>query len=92
MNLLFLNIWNECNILFCYSGIFSSIREIFHENGILGFFSGIVPRILGEIGSAVIASSLTFIVKSYLMNDRDLKKFTAASMAVSTCFYQVVKS
>lgn len=64
-----------------YCGIFSSIREIFHENGILGFFSGIVPRILGEIGSAVIASSLTFIVKSYLMNDRDLKKFTAASMA-----------
>ncbi|GFG32428.1 hypothetical protein Cfor_02528 [Coptotermes formosanus] len=64
-----------------YCGIFSSIREIFQENGILGFFSGIVPRILGEIVSTVIASSLTFIVNSYLMNDRDLKKFTAASMA-----------
>lgn len=64
-----------------YCGIFSSIREIFHENGILGFFSGIVPRILGEITSAIIASTLTFIINSYLVNDKDLKKFTAASMA-----------
>lgn len=64
-----------------YCGVFSSIREIFHENGILGFFSGIVPRILGEIASTVIASTLTFIVNSYLVNDKDLKKFTASSMA-----------
>lgn len=63
-----------------YCGIFSSIIEIFRENGILGFFSGIVPRILGEIASTVIASSLTFIVNSYLVNDNDLKKFTGASM------------
>lgn len=91
MNLLFWNIWNECDPFICYSGVFSSIREIFHENGILGFFSGIVPRILGEIASTVIASTLTFIVNSYLVNDKDLKKFTASSMAVSACFYQVVK-
>lgn len=84
-------IWNECDPFICYSGIFSSIIEIFRENGILGFFSGIVPRILGEIASTVIASSLTFIVNSYLVNDNDLKKFTAASMTVSTRFYQVVK-
>lgn len=92
MNLLFWNIWNECEPFICYSGICSSIREIFHENGILGFFSGVVPRILGEISSAVIASILTFIVNNYIVNDKDMKKFTAASMAVSTCFYQKVRN
>lgn len=63
-----------------YCGIFSSIKEIFHENGIPGFFSGVVPRILGEVSSLFIATSLTFVVNSYLVDDQELKKFSAAFM------------
>jgi carrier protein len=73
----------------CCSGIFSSIKEIFHENGILGFFSGVVPRILGEVASIFIASSLTFVVNSYLGDDPELKKFSGGFMTVSTLFLWV---
>jgi carrier protein len=73
----------------CCSGIFSSIKEIFHENGILGFFSGVVPRILGEVASLFIASSLTFVVNSYLGDDQELKKFSGGFMIVSTLFLWV---
>jgi carrier protein len=87
MKLLIINIQNKCEMFSCYSGIFSSIKEIFHENGILGFFSGVVPRILGEVTSLFIASSLTFVVNSYLVDDQELKKFSGAFMTVSTCFF-----
>ncbi|KDR14212.1 mitochondrial carrier homolog 2-like [Zootermopsis nevadensis] len=63
-----------------YCGIFNSIKEIFHENGILGFFSGLVPRIVGEILSLIIASSLTFVINYYFLEDEELKTYTSASM------------
>jgi carrier protein len=75
----------------CCSGIVSSIKEIFHENGILGFFSGIVPRIVGEVTSVFIASSLTFVINSYIVDDQELKKFSAAFITVSTCSFLWVK-
>jgi carrier protein len=84
MQLFFINIQNKCEMFTCCSGIFSSIKEIFHENGILGFFNGVVPRMLGEVASIFIASSLTFVVNCYLVDDQELKKFSAAFMTVST--------
>ncbi|XP_069705501.1 mitochondrial carrier homolog 2-like [Periplaneta americana] len=63
-----------------YSGILSSIKEIFNENGLLGFFSGVVPRILGEILSLFIAGSLTFVINNYFLEDNDLKTYTSASI------------
>ncbi|PSN43983.1 hypothetical protein C0J52_17103 [Blattella germanica] len=63
-----------------YIGVFSSIREIYNENGVTGFFSGLVPRILGEIASLIIGSSLTYIINTYIVDDKELKTYSAASM------------
>lgn len=63
-----------------YSGILCSIKEVYNENGLFGFFSGVVPRILGEVASLIIASSLTFVINAYLVDDHDLRTYTSASM------------
>ncbi|XP_067002548.1 mitochondrial carrier homolog 2 [Anabrus simplex] len=63
-----------------YSGIFGSIRTIYQENGIGGFFSGVIPRILGDITSLAISTTLTFAINHYLVDDRDIRTYVSASM------------
>nr|CAH7754771.1 unnamed protein product [Callosobruchus chinensis] len=64
-----------------YNGIFSSVKEIYHQNGVLGFFSGLIPRLLGDILSLLLATSLTYAVSHYLVEDRDLHVYTSATMS-----------
>lgn len=64
-----------------YMGLFSSIGEVYKENGILGFFSGLVPRVLGDIIFILLASSLTFAVNSYVFEEPDLQMYTNATMS-----------
>ncbi|CAH1990073.1 unnamed protein product [Acanthoscelides obtectus] len=64
-----------------YNGIFTSVKEIYHQNGVLGFFSGLVPRLLGDILSLLLASSLTYAVSHYLIEDRELHIYTSAIMS-----------
>lgn len=63
-----------------YIGIFASIKEIYHQNGVLGFFSGLVPRLLGDILSLLLAGSLTYTINRYLVEEKELKVYTAATM------------
>lgn len=60
-----------------------SIIEIYRENGISGYFAGLVPRLLGNIASLVIASSATYAINKYIIQDREMRAYTAASMTVS---------
>lgn len=64
-----------------YNGLFSSIAEIYKQNGILGFFSGIIPRVLGDIIFVLLASSLTYAVNSYVFDEQDLQVYTTATMS-----------
>ncbi|KAJ8928123.1 hypothetical protein NQ314_019349 [Rhamnusium bicolor] len=63
-----------------YNGIFSSVKEIYTQNGILGFFSGLIPRLLGDVFSLLLASSLTYAINHYLVEERELKVYTSATM------------
>lgn len=64
-----------------YNGLISAFKEIYSNEGIFGFFSGLGPRILAEVLSLWISSSLTFVVNNYLVEDNDFKGYTSASMA-----------
>ncbi|XP_031553706.1 mitochondrial carrier homolog 2-like [Actinia tenebrosa] len=48
-----------------YSGMFSSIREVFNNHGIFGFFDGVVPRLVGEVLSLWIYRTLHFFITQY---------------------------
>lgn len=66
-----------------FSGLFGSVKEIYYQNGVLGFFSGLVPRLLGDIISLCLASSLTYAINHYLIEEKELKVYTSATMSVS---------
>lgn len=69
-----------------YSGIFSSITEIYRTDGILGFFSGLIPRLLGEIIFTVLVNTCIFVAKSTIKDD-EVMKFSGIPIAlVGTAF------
>ncbi|XP_014247379.1 mitochondrial carrier homolog 2-like isoform X2 [Cimex lectularius] len=67
-----------------YSGIFASIMEIYKEQGIGGFFSGLMPRWLGELATLIVSSFLIFGVNNYVIQDRELKVFTIPTLQYIT--------
>jgi carrier protein len=65
-----------------YVGIFGSIGEIYRQHGILGFFSGLIPRLIGDILSVLLASSLTYAINKYLIEEKELQNYTSAAICM----------
>lgn len=74
-----------------YNGIFSSIKEIYEEEGILGFFAGLIPRIAAEIAHIWICNLLAHIINTYaLSDDTDLSELRQYTRAVTSYVAGVV--
>ncbi|XP_075766046.1 mitochondrial carrier homolog 1 isoform X3 [Pelodiscus sinensis] len=52
-----------------YSGVLSSIGRIFKEEGILGFFVGLVPHILGDVVFLWCCNILAHFINTYAVDD-----------------------
>uniref|UniRef100_A0A8C7XN62 Mitochondrial carrier homolog 2 n=1 Tax=Oryzias sinensis TaxID=183150 RepID=A0A8C7XN62_9TELE len=52
-----------------YSGVFDSIVTIYREEGILGFFAGLIPRLLGDVLSLWICNMLAHLINTYTIDD-----------------------
>uniref|UniRef100_A0A3P9HB58 Mitochondrial carrier homolog 2 n=1 Tax=Oryzias latipes TaxID=8090 RepID=A0A3P9HB58_ORYLA len=65
-----------------YSGVFDSIVTIYREEGILGFFAGLIPRLLGDVLSLWICNMLAHLINTYAIDDsvRPLCQSFLASM------------
>lgn len=63
--------------------MFSSIAEVYRQNGFFGFFNGLIPRIIGDAIFVMVASSLTYAVNIYVTDDTELQMYTSATMSVS---------
>jgi len=50
-----------------YSALWSSIGEIWENEGILGFFSGLIPRLVGEVLTIWMANALAHCITTYLL-------------------------
>ncbi|XP_014673276.1 PREDICTED: mitochondrial carrier homolog 2-like [Priapulus caudatus] len=61
-----------------YSGWFSAIGEIFDRDGILGFFAGLAPRLIGELLTLWIANTITHILNNFIIEDVEAKQYTGA--------------
>lgn len=69
--------------------MFGSVVQIYRENGVLGFFSGLIPRLLGDILSILLANTLTYAVNTYVIEEAELKAYSSATLSVSNrakCF------
>ncbi|XP_078359987.1 mitochondrial carrier homolog 2-like isoform X2 [Oculina patagonica] len=51
-----------------YSGLRSSIREIYNNEGLAGFFSGVIPRLIGEVLSLWLYRGACFLVSKYVID------------------------
>ncbi|XP_060117960.1 mitochondrial carrier homolog 2 [Heteronotia binoei] len=52
-----------------YSGVFSSFVTIYREEGILGFFAGLIPRLLGDILSLWLCNMLAYLINTYALEN-----------------------
>ncbi|CAD7683080.1 unnamed protein product [Nyctereutes procyonoides] len=51
-----------------YCGPYDSIVTIYSEEGILGFFAGLIPHLLGDIISLWLCNSLAYLVNTYALD------------------------
>ncbi|XP_070533049.1 mitochondrial carrier homolog 2-like [Ptychodera flava] len=75
-----------------YDSFFGSIKEIYNEEGILGFFTGLIPRLLGEMFSLWLANLLMYIINAYILDDEmsNVNEMRSYSMAVTGFFSNMV--
>uniref|UniRef100_A0A669Q9D9 Mitochondrial carrier 2 n=1 Tax=Phasianus colchicus TaxID=9054 RepID=A0A669Q9D9_PHACC len=70
-----------------YSGTLSAFATIYREEGILGFFAGLVPRLLGDILSLWLCNMLAYLINTYaLENGVSVTEMKSYSQAVTGFF------
>ncbi|KFB48806.1 AGAP006963-PA-like protein [Anopheles sinensis] len=78
-----------------YNGLWQSVTEIWKTDGIAGFFSGIVPRLIEELGYLAMTSTITCLFGLFV-KERVIQCCvdTIAHFKVRSWFYpyQVVSS
>ncbi|XP_075401833.1 mitochondrial carrier homolog 2 [Tenrec ecaudatus] len=71
-----------------YCGLGDSIMTIYREEGILGFFAGLIPRLLGDIISLWLCNSLAYLVNTYALDSgvSTMSEMKSYSQAVTGFF------
>ncbi|BES87432.1 Mitochondrial carrier [Nesidiocoris tenuis] len=67
-----------------YSGIFASIVEIFREQGLRGFYSGVMPRWIGDLVYTLTSSLVIYSLNNYVIADKELRSFTSPAVQYAT--------
>nr|XP_033784198.1 mitochondrial carrier homolog 2 isoform X2 [Geotrypetes seraphini] len=52
-----------------YCGIFNSVTTIYQEEGIGGFFVGLIPRLLGDVISLWLCNMLAYLINTYALDN-----------------------
>uniref|UniRef100_A0A8D2M9K7 Mitochondrial carrier 1 n=1 Tax=Zonotrichia albicollis TaxID=44394 RepID=A0A8D2M9K7_ZONAL len=79
----------SCLFSFLGSGVFSAIGRIFKEEGILGFFVGLVPHVLGDVIFLWCCNLLAHFINTYAVDDNvsEAAAFLCFQIAVSMLTY-----
>jgi mitochondrial carrier len=72
-----------------YNTIVGSIVQIYNEEGILGFFSGLIPRLIFDLSCVVIASTATYLIGRHFIKDKEARVYISpfTSFVCSSVFY-----
>ncbi|XP_011495462.1 PREDICTED: mitochondrial carrier homolog 2 [Ceratosolen solmsi marchali] len=63
-----------------YVTLLGSVKEIYKVNGLSGFYSGFIPRIIGHTITLALVSASTYYINKYVIKD-DLRAFTYTTMS-----------
>lgn len=72
-----------------YSSIVGSIIQIYKDEGIMGFFSGLIPRLIFDLTCVIVASTATYIVGRHLIREREGRMYfgSLTSFVCTSIFY-----
>lgn len=76
-----------------YESVFGSIVQIYKDDGIMGFFSGLFPRLLCDVACVVVASTATYYFSKKYLADKERDKESRhyfgsfSAFVVSSVFY-----
>lgn len=72
-----------------YSSIIGSIVEIWRDEGIWGFFSGLIPRLIFDLSCVVVASTATYLVGRHFIREKEGRMYfgSLSSFVCSSMFY-----
>lgn len=65
-----------------YTSIFGSIVQIYKDEGIMGFFSGIIPRLLFDVTCVVVASTATYLVGRHFIREKEGRAYFGSLSSV----------
>lgn len=57
--------------------------EIYRENGLQGYYAGLIPRLIANVTVLVLASVSTYALNNYVVHEQAMKAYTASTMKVS---------
>lgn len=60
--------------------------ELYRESGVMGFFSGLVPRLLAEVCQLAIWHSLTYALTTYVSREKEHRDIFSTLMGVRMFF------
>ncbi|XP_076760855.1 mitochondrial carrier homolog 2 [Xylocopa sonorina] len=63
-----------------YNGLFRSFVEVYEENGIMGYYAGLLPRLIGNAAVLILVSASTYAIDKYVISDRELKPYAVSTL------------
>lgn len=75
-----------------YSSLIGAIISVYKDDGILGFFHGIIPKLLGDLTCVAVTGTLAYYVNKYFVKTKDLRYYTIPflTFVTSTITYPMV--
>ncbi|XP_052809067.1 mitochondrial carrier homolog 2-like [Mya arenaria] len=59
-----------------YNGLFGGLKEIYNQDGFKGFFSGLVPRLIGEVIQICLSSVIAELINRYIVESKEAQSYT----------------
>lgn len=66
-----------------YTSILGSVVQIYKDEGILGFFSGLIPRLLCEVTCVVVASTASYMIGRHFIQEKEGRMYLGSFSSVS---------
>lgn len=70
-----------------YSSLVGAIVSIYKEDGILGFFHGIVPKLLGDLTCVAVTGVLAYYANKYFVKSKELRTYTVPILTFVASVY-----
>uniref|UniRef100_D3TP79 Mitochondrial carrier protein n=1 Tax=Glossina morsitans morsitans TaxID=37546 RepID=D3TP79_GLOMM len=75
-----------------YHSILGSIVEIYKNEGIMGFFAGLMPKLVCDVACVVLTSTTVYLLNKYVIKDKIARQYSAGvtQFAFSSILYPFV--